>query len=241
MGNCNMNCCRCIDKKETQINQMPSLSHKLSKCHTNKINQIRPIDISQILILQNNNKDYANDEKTSLYTLDNEKNTGRKKYNNNTISDLNGDISLKYSKKKIKERFYSPNNRYDNIFETYKSKTKEIEKEKTLDMKNNNNKENNEDKKNKGNKENNDFFNKEEDAEINDSKSPNIIPRYLHTNFKTATNSAYSRYFDEIDNEKKKFVMTENNKNKTNNNNIHPIKYNYLKDKYITYFTDENL
>jgi hypothetical protein len=231
MGNCNMDCCRCIDKKETQINQMPSISKKLSKCHKNKLNQIRPIEFSQILILQTNNKDNANDEKTSLYTLENEKITGRKKYNNNTLSDINGDILLKYSKKNQKGKYYSPNNRYDNTFETLKSKTKEMEKEQSsneITIKKENNNDNN--------------FNKEKEVKMKDVKFQNITPRYLHTDFKTDKNNVYSRYFDEIGKDKNKLQLNGNNKKRiSNNENTFPKRYSNLKDKYITYFTDENI
>ena len=235
MGNCNMDCCRCIDRKETQINQMPSLSQKLSKCHKNKLNQIRPIEFSQILILQTNNKDNANDEKTSLYTLENEKNTVRKKYNNNTLSDINGDILLKYSKKNQKEKFYSPNNRYvnDNIntFETLKSKTKEMEKDQSS-----------KDIYIKKEKNNEIYFNKEKEVEMIDAKSQNITPRYLHTDFKTDKNSVYSKYFDDIEKDKNKFELNGNNKKRINNyEKTIPKRYNNLKEKYITYFTDENI
>jgi len=238
MGNCNLDCCKCIDKKETQINNLSSHSNNKFKNNKYKLNQIRPIEVSQLLVLQNNTKDNINDEKNSIYTLENEKNILKEKYNNNTHSDTNHrDISLKYSKKGKKERFFSPNYRYDNIFNILKSKTKEKEKEKDKNIKNNKYK----DKENKENKDNN-YLCKEEDVEINDSKSPNIVPRFFHTNYKRSKITMYSKYFENINESKKELDMTGRNKNTTNKiSNIFPIKYNYSKDKYITYFTDENI
>ena len=208
MGNCNMDCCKCIDKKETQFIKISNLSNQSNIYNRNKLNQIRPIEISQIIFIQ---KDDEN------------------KNNENTNSDTNyKDISFKYSKKLIKDKFYSPNKRYDNVIpDSLRSKTKE--KKSNSAIKNNKKKE----------KKHSDEYNKEEDIVINENISPILSPRFLSTNFKTAK-SAYSSYFEKIKDCRKKLEMTDKCKKSQNKiSNIFPVKYNQKK-KYITFFTDND-
>ena len=85
-------------------------------------------------------------------------------------------------------------------------------------------------------------FNKEKEVKMKDVKFQNITPRYLHTDFKTDKNIVHSRYFDEIGKDKNKLQLNGNNKKRiSNNENTFPKRYSNLKDKYITYFTDENI
>ena len=50
------------------------------------------------------------------------------------------------------------------------------------------------------------------------------------------------KYFEKIEESKNNLDMTHKYKIKPNNIiNSFPIKYNYQKDKYITYFTDDNI
>ena len=207
MGNCNINCCKSIEKKETQFNPISNYSYCSSiNIHLNKLKQLNPINISKILVQNNNKKD-----KNYFHSSEDEKNS-MKKYTDNTYSDTNyKDISFKYSKKTTKDRFQSPNNRYTII--SGKSKRKE------------------------------NFYNniREEDVEIDEIKSPLIFPRYLRTNFKNSKNSIYSKYFENIEECRKSLELTLKVKNPQNNiSNYFPIKYNYQRDKYITYFTDDN-
>ena len=217
MGNCNIDCCKCIEKKETQFNTISNHSYITSNSiYINKLKQLNPINISKILV-HNNKKD----DKNNLYALEDEKSYSTKKYTENTYSDTNyKETSFKYSKKTTKDRFKSQNNRYIIIPDNLKRK------EKITIIKNN-----------KFNSENN----KEEDVEINEIKSPLICPRYLRTNFKNSKNSIYSKYFENIEDCRKNLELTQKVKNPQNNiSNYFPIKYNYQRDKYITYFTDDN-
>ena len=220
MGNCNMDCCKSIDKRETQFIQ---LSSKSNNFNPKKFNQIRPIEYSQIEFSSKDNIENKNEENKMIYGNEKKK---IKKYNENTNSDTNyKDITIKYSKKLVNDRFYSPNNRYDKNCQLLKSKTNE-------------NKNNNNNSLKIDNKDNNDY-NKEEDIEINEKKSPIITPRYI-TNYKTAK-STYSKYFEHIEECRQKLEMTDKGKNRPNNiSNIFPIKYN-KKKKYITFFTEDDL
>ena len=208
MGNCNMGCCRCIEKKET--NQISTRLYK-SSFHKNKLNKNRSLDISHILIDPKDNTENKKLDNHSLFHLNRKEEKNKVKKNNNEKTNFQNykDISFKHSRNSTKDRFYSPNNRYINNNNT------------------NDNKDFNE-------------YNKEEDFEIIAKHSPTNSPRNVTTNFKTNKNT-HSKYFDKIEECKKNLDMTENNKNKQNKmlNNF-PIKYNE-KNKYINYFTDDNI
>ena len=214
-----MDCCKSIDKRETQFIQIP---YKSNSFNPQKLNQIKPIEFSQIIFAPEGNIENKNKENNIIYRNENNKNN--KKYNENTNSDTNyKDITIKYSKKVIKDRFYSPNHRYDELL---KSKTNEE----------NNNKLNID---NINDIKNNNEHNKEEDIEINERKSPIIAPRYISTNFKM-TNNSYSKYFENMEECRKKLEMTEKVKNRQNNiSSNFPVKYNQ-QNKYITFFTEDD-
>ena len=144
-----------------------------------------------------------------------------KKYNENTNSDTSyKDISFKFTKKSIKDQYYNPNNKNNNL-EISKSKTKE---KVNID--------------NFNEKKYIDEYNKEENLKIAGKKTPINVPVCLRTNFKSSKNT-YSKYFDKIEDSKQNLDMTDNNKNRQKKiSNIFPTKYNQ-KDKYITYFTDD--
>ena len=231
MGNCNINCCKCIEKKETQYNQISNRSNKTSSNHKNKLKQNMQIDYSHIFIIQENNEENKKAEKNTLNTLEEDKYSINKRNNESIYIDINNkDVSFKYSKKTTKDKFYNPNNRYQNMIDTFRRK--EIEKENNINLnidKINDNKLNNE-------------SNQEEDVVINEIKSPPITPRYLRPKFNTAKNSPYSKCFERIEDCKKNLEQTEKLKNRPYRiTHFFPIKYNYQKDKYITYFTDDNL
>ena len=212
MGNCNLRCCSCIERKGTYYNQI--ISHPSYKSELNQSLHSRECGFYDLLTFQNMN---INNEKiqgkTNTHTKEdysNKKNSN--KYDEKTKETNYKEISFKYSKKETNDRLYSPNNRYDNIFDTIKYEKNKIDKYN----------ENNE--------------NKEEDIVVYERKSPTIRPRYFRTNFKKMKNNAFNKYFDKIEDAKKKLDMTENNHNKISN--LFPINYN--KDKYITYFTNDN-
>ena len=212
MGNCNLKCCSCIERKDTYYNQISS--HPSQKREFNQSQQNRECDFYDLLTFQNI---FINNEKkqvkTNVHTIEDYKNKNNwNKYNEKTKETNYKEISFKYSKKETNDRYYSPNNRYDNIFDTIKYEKNKIDKYN----------ENNE--------------NKEEDIVVYERKSPTITPRYFRTNFKTIKNNTYNKYFDKIEDAKKKLDMTENYHNKITN--LFPIKYN--KDKYITYFTNDD-
>ena len=212
MGNCNLKCCSCIEKKDTQYNQIASLPS--GKSEPNQSLQRRECDFYDFLKFQNNNINKEKiQSKTSIHNIEDYKNRGNEnRYNEKTKETNYKELSFKYSKKETNDRLHSPNNRYDNLFDTIKYEKNKIDKYN----------ENNE--------------NKEEDIVVYERKSPTIRPRYFRTNFKTMKNNTYNKYFDKIEDAKKKLDMTENYHNKLSN--LFPIKYN--KDKYITYFTNDN-
>ena len=212
MGNCNLKCCSCIERKGTYYNQITS--HPSYKSELNQSLHSRECGFYNLLTFQNMN---INNEKiqgkTITHTIEDYKNKkNSNKYDEKTKETNYKEISFKYSKKETNDRLYSPNNRYDNIFDTIKYEKNKIDKYN----------ENNE--------------NKEEDIVVYERKSPTIRPRYFRTNFKTMKNNTFNKYFDKIEDAKKKLDMTENNHNKISN--LFPINYN--KDKYITYFTNDN-
>ena len=219
MGNCNLDCCKCIDKKETQFNQISSRSLCSNSFHNKRQYQIRPLELANLLVIQ---KDVKSDE----YTFEDEKNNKEKKYNDNTHSDTNyKDISFKYSKKSIVDKFYCPNNRYDNALDSLRR----INPEKKINQ--------------KIDKKIRDFktINREENVETNETKSPLIPPRYFLTNIKTSKNNIYCKYFENVEDSKNNQDITDTCKIKQNNlSSIFPLKYKNKTEKYITYFTDND-
>ena len=220
MGNCNLNCCRCIEKKETQLNQISTnhldTSTKNDECK-DKIVPIKIIECSKYVSTQKENKDSKYEEKISFYSLDDDdKNETKRsnktnKFNETTQSCTNSkDVSFIFSKKNI-------NSRYD-------CSTPE------LNLKSN---------KNDTNKENNNFdniseYNNEEDEEINEKIKPFNSYGYYSIDFKKSNFNIY--YFDNKNIEDKKTQGIN-----IKHSNIFPYKYNYQKDKYISYFSDDNI
>ena len=211
MGNCNLNCCRCIEKKETKINQI-SIQDKYIK----KVIPIKAIDRSKYIFFQKDNKDSKLEEKVSFYSLDDdEKNETKRsnktnKYNETTQSFTNSkDISCNFSKKNINDKFFERDPDLN-----FKNEVKDINNEVTYCEKTNN-------------------FNSDQNVIMNDNKTMNNYGCYS-MNMKKSNYNIY--YFDSKN-------LDDNNKQGTNLNHSHiiPCKYNYQKDKYISYFTDDNL
>ena len=195
-----VNCCNCIEKKETQLNQ---ISNQRCTKNSNSKNRISAIKTIEFINLKDTKKNKFED-KLSFFSLDEEEKNATKrsnksntnKYNETTQSyTISKDISFKYTKK-------DENTKY---FQEIKS----------------------EDKINDLNIENN----KDENCETININNP----KYYNTDCKR---SNFNIYFNSYDINK----IDENNSQgftlNYSNSNCFPIKYNYRKDKYISYFTD---
>ena len=214
-----MECCRYIEKKDTQINQITNKPSFAQNFHKNKMNQIKPSHLPKLLI-QKNNRDEENkvQQKNSIHFIEDDINTKRKILNENTKSDFSyREISLRFSKKNTLDRSYSPNTRYDHLCDTLKSdKNKNNEK---FNGKNN--------------------YKPDEDIVINNRKSPDIMPRYFH-NFNTLKNKACNKNLEKSEESSKDLDLTGNYQS-YRLSSMFPRKYNYHTDKYITYFTEDNI
>ena len=209
MGNCNLNCCKCIEKKETKINQI--------SLHNQYINDIIPIntkDCLKYIIIQKDNKDSKLEEKVSFYSLDDdEKNETKRtyKYNETTQSFTNSkDVSYNFSKKNINDRYFDRDPEIN-----LKNEEKDVNKEVTNYQIGND-------------------INKDENEKISNINKKVNNYGYHSINMKK---SNYNIYYFESKN-------MDNNINQgidLNHSHIIPNKYNYQKDKYISYFTDDNL
>lgn len=209
MGNCNLNCCKCIEKKETKINQI-----SLHKQYINDIIPINTKDCLKYIIIQKDNKDSKLEEKVSFYSLDDdEKNETKRtnKYNETTQSFTNSkDVSYNFSKKNINERYFDRDPEIN-----LKNEEKDVNKKVTnYQIINNSNKDENE-------------------KRSNINKKVNNYGCYS-INMKKSNYNIY--YF-----ESKNMDDNINQGIDLNHSHIIPNKYNYQKDKYISYFTDDNL
>ena len=90
----------------------------------------------------------------------------------------------------------------------------------------------------RNNEENNEDFNKEKSIDVDEKCSNFISLRYYNTEFKRSILNIYLEHFN-----KKKDKSNKNGINESdalNRSNKFPLKYNYQKDKYISFFTDES-
>ncbi len=213
-----MECCRYIEKKETQINQISNKPSYGRNFHKNRMNQIKPSNLPKLLI-QKNNRDEDNkmQQNNSIHIIEDDMNTRRKILNENTKSDISyREISLKFSKKTTMDRSYSPNTRYDQLCDSLKSdKKKDNEK---FNEKNN--------------------YRPDEDIVIINRRSPDIMPRYFQ-NYNTLRNKN-NKNLEKLEESSKELDLTGNYQS-YRLTNMFPMKYNYHKDKYITYFTEDNI
>ena len=208
MGNCNLNCCNCIEKKETQINHISNKKDE-SEIYKNRINPIKKIEFSNFV------KDNKYD--ASFYSLDDDDKNATKRTNKTNTNKLNDttqsisfykDISFKYSKKIENNLFNETANKNKNDLNINVKEDKDIfiYENKKID----------------------------EFTETNNGKREFNNLKYYNTDFKKSKFSIYLNYV--------------NNKNIDNNNqgisinhsNVFPLRYNYQKDKYISYFTEDN-
>ena len=70
METCNIECCKCIEKKDTQLNPISSKIYKSNSLNKKRIHKIRSFELSQILIIQKDNKENKEQEKNILITLE---------------------------------------------------------------------------------------------------------------------------------------------------------------------------
>ena len=208
-----MNCCKCIEKKETQL--IPLTNNTLYTSNTIYRNGITPIKTIQFSKIINHNKN------TTFSLEEEDKNTSKRTYKYNDITQSNTntkDISFKYTK------INNQNSKYESIFQDLNFKTK-INDVNLIEQ--------NDDKKMKNECQN--------EENVNENISSFSGNRYYNTDFKK---SKFNIYFKDFDNQK--FVdKIKEDKSKIDDegltqSNIFPIKYNYQKEKYISYFTGDN-
>ena len=211
----NLNCCNCIEKKETQINQLPNKNDSRNKIYKKRIDYVQTIEFSKII----KDKDSRYEEKLSFFSSEEDEKNGTKRTNRSNSNKFNEttqsysitkDISFKYLKKNDSSRYEKPS---PNLI--YKNKDNFFIIE--------NNKDNNLDK-----------DNIKKDIKIKGRNSSFNNPKYYNTDYKK---SKFNIYIKCMDNK----IIDGNNSEKTLNfSNIYPLKYNYQKDKYISYFSEEN-
>ena len=210
----NLNCCNCIEKKETQLNQLSN--HECNK-NDNIKNKINPIKTIEFIKLKDN-KENKYEEKLSFYSLDEEDKNATKRTNKSNSNKFNEttqsytiskDISFKYTKKDENTKYFQEINYEDKINDLIIGDNKD---------------------------ENCETNNKNKNDDIKDKKYQFINLKYYNTDCKR---SNFNIYFNSYDIKK-----TDENISQgltLNYSNCLPIKYNYRKDKYISYFTDENI
>ena len=207
MGNCKLNCCNCIEKKETQINHLSDKKPE-TEIYKKRMNPFKKIEFSNLV------KD--NKYEISFYSLDDDDKNATKRTNKTNTNKLNEtsqsfiftkDISFKYSKKNE-----------INISQELNEKNKkdlDIKDNKDIDF---------------------DKNNKDDDIEIDNEKREFNNPIYYKTDCK---NSKFNIYFNYM-NSKNSETGNSNQGISLNHSNVFPLRYNYQKDKYISYFTDDN-
>ena len=211
----NTNCCNCIEKKETQINKL-SNKDSPNEIYKKRNDLIKTIEFSKIL----KDKDSRYEDKLSFYSLDDDEKNGTKrtyrsnsnKFNETTQSySISKDVSFKYLKK-------NDSSRYENTSPDLNNKNKDN----YFIIENNNEINLNED-------------NIKKDIKINERNCSINSLKYYNTDYKKSKFNIYIKYMDN------KIIDGNNNEGTLRNSNIYPIKYNYQKDKYISYFSEENV
>ena len=201
----NWNCCNCIEKKETQINQISNIRHTQNNIKKNGIIPIKTIEFSKL----KDNKESKYEEKLSFYSLDeDDKNITKRTNKTNSNSNRFNETTHSYTTSKDISFKYINNNENKNCQDKTNEKNNKIEK----------------------------LENKNKNEDIEEKKNQVINPYYYHTDCKK---SKFNIYFNCFDN--KKIDGNNNQELSLNYSNCFPLKYNYRKDKYISYFTDENI
>ena len=208
MGNFNLNCCKCIEKKDTQFITISNNHYSSNIIYKKRMIPIKKIEFSK-LNSQRENYTYSLEE--------DEKYTSKQSNKCNEITQSNTnckDTSIKCSilKKNLKN---------ENIFQDLNNKYK-------IDDINTN----------RNNGENNDIFTKEKSINVDENCSNFISLRYYNTEFKKSILNIYLEHFNNKKDKNSKNGM--NDSDGLNRSNKFPLKYNYQKDKYISFFTDES-
>ena len=208
MGNYNLNCCNCIEKKDTQFITISNNHYSSNMIYKKRMTPIKTIEFSKLNSKRENN----------TYSLEEDEKYMSKRSNKcNEITQSNTnckDTTIKCSilKKTLKN---------ENIFQDLNNEYK------FSDINTN---------RNIG--ENNDVFNKEKSIDVDEKCSNFISLRYYNTEFKKSILNIYLEHFNNKKDKSNKNRM--NNSDGLNRSNKFPLKYNYQKDKYISFFTDES-
>ena len=210
-GSCEIDCLYCIEKKETKFDFINPKNKQIIPKNETNFSQVRQFEYTFV----STTKRVKNDDITSVYSVD--ENTIRKKFNENNLIEY-------YFPKEVFSLQILNNQKID----------PDINSQNLNEQENGNNNLLNFDTNRKYFEE----INKEKSEE--DKKNDSTL-RYNNTNFKSA-NVSFLKYFEKIEDNSKNFDLTLNNKcDKKRLTTIFPIKFNYQKDKYINYFTDNSI
>ena len=210
-GSCEIDCLYCIEKKETKFDFINTKNKQIIPKNETNFSQVRQFEYTFV----STTKRVKNDDITSVYSVD--ENTIRKKFNENNLIEY-------YFPKEVFSLQILNNQKID----------PDINSQNLNEQDNGNNNLLNFDTNRKYFEE----INKEKSEE--DKKNDSTL-RYNNTNFKSA-NVSFLKYFEKIEDNSKNFDLTLNNKcDKKRLTTIFPIKFNYQKDKYINYFTDNSI
>ena len=202
----NFNCCNCIEKKETQINQLSNLRKTSNEPIQKRINLIKTIEFSKFI---KDNKDIYYEEKSSFISSDEEDKNATKRTNktNNKFNENSQSFSFlkDISLKNIKN---NGNYQHGNINQDINNKNKYINNINNI----------------------NDI---DEKIEMKENKSIGKDYKLYNTDHKKSKFNIYMKSLED--------KVREENYNKgmiLNHSNNFPLKYNYQKNKYISYFSE---
>lgn len=208
MGNYNLNCCNCIEKKDTQFITISNNHYSSNIIYKKRKIPIKTIEFSKLNSQRENN----------TYSLEEDDKYMSKRSNKcNEITQSNTNYKDTTIKCSIPRKNYKNENIFQDLNNDYKIGD--------INTKSNNG-------------ETKEDFNKEKNIDVDEKCSNFISLRYYNTEFKKSILNIYLEHFN---NKKDK-----NNKNGIddsdglNRSNKFPLKYNYQKDKYISFFTDES-
>ena len=119
----NINCCNCIEKKETQINQLSNNKYCPNEIHKKKIDLIKTIEFSKI----SKDKDSRYEDKLSFYSLDDEEKNGTKRTNRSNSNKFNETTQSYSMSKDVSFRYLKKNDtsRYENTSQDLNNKNKD--------------------------------------------------------------------------------------------------------------------
>ena len=166
MGNCNLNCCNCIEKKDTQFITISNNHYSSNMIYKKRMIPIKTIEFSKLNSQRENNTYSLEEDEKYMSKQSN-------KYNEITQSNTNcKDTTIKCS-------ILRKNLKNENIFKDLSNEYK---------ISDNNTKRNNE--------ENNEDFNKEKSIDVDEKCSNFISLRYYNTEFKRSILNIYLEHFN---------------------------------------------